>query len=314
MKRNEFDVLAKRLRNWDRWGNEDQRGTLNHIIPKTLKAAAETVQAGKVFSLGLRFDKNGPQIGDALTSRFNPELYATELGKPINPAHPSAAFSDDHIRMPLQCATQWDALGHMHYDGVMYNGCKASDVLSSKGAARLGVEHMSSPGIMSRGVLLDIARLKGVDSLLDDYAISVDDLIAACVKQNVEVGQGDVLLIRTGHMRRFTVYGDRAGFSGPQCGVSAECAEWVHDKSIAAIAADNLGVEIISREMLESEMPMPFHMLCLRDMGCPLGEMFDMEALAADCAVDGRYAFLLSAPALAVTGAFGSPVNPLALK
>ena len=73
---------------------------------------------------------------------------------------PHAAFSDDVIHMPLQCATQWDALSHVHYDGMLYNGCKAFDVLSVGGAARNGVEHLASPGIMSRGVLLDIARLK----------------------------------------------------------------------------------------------------------------------------------------------------------
>jgi kynurenine formamidase len=312
MNRQDFDRLAGQLRNWGRWGDDDQRGTLNHITPETLKGAAETVSAGKLFNLGLNFDRNGPQTG--LGGRFNPKLYATDLTTPLNPAKPSAVYSDDVIHMPLQAATQWDALGHVHYDGVLYNNCKACDTLSEKGAARLGIEHLATPGIMSRGVLLDIARLKGVERLPTDYAISVDDLNAACARQGVSMRKGDVVLIRTGHIQRFTIDKDRAGFTGLQPGVAPACAEWVHDHSLAAVCADNLAVEVMSAEGLSSDMPLAFHMFCLRDMGCPLGEMFNLDVLAADCAEDGRYAFLLSAPPIAFTNAFGSPVNPLALK
>jgi kynurenine formamidase len=312
MKPANFDHLAERLRNWGRWGPEDQRGTLNHIGPETLKAAAETVQSGKLFNLGLNFDKDGPQPGGG--GRFNPKLYATDLFTPLNPAHPSARYSDDVIHMPLQAATQWDALGHVHYDGVLYNDCKACDTLTEKGASRLGVEHLASPGIMSRGVLIDVARHKGVERLPTDYAVTVDDLNAVCAAQGVTMAAGDIILVRTGHIKVFTEDQNRTGFMGMQPGLSHHCAEWVHDKSLAAVCADNMAVEILHPEGMTSEMPLAFHMLCLRDMSCPLGEMFNLEALAADCAADGRYAFLLAAPPLAVTRAFGSPVNPLALK
>jgi kynurenine formamidase len=311
MSRQDFDALAERLRNWGRWGPDDQRGTLNHIGPETLKGAAETVTAGKLFNLGLNFDRNGPQTG---AGRFNPKLYATDLFTPLNPAHPSAVYSDDVIHMPLQAATQWDALGHVHYDGVLYNNCRAHETLSEKGAARLGIEHLATPGIMSRGVLLDIARLKRVERLPIDYAITVDDLNAACEAEGVAMRKGDIVLIRTGHIQTFTIDRNRAAFTGLQPGLSPACAEWVHDHSLAAVTADNLAVEIMAPEGLRSEMPLAFHMLCLRDMGCPLGEMFNLDALAADCAEDGRYAFMLAAPPIAFTNAFGSPVNPLALK
>ncbi len=311
MQRQDFDAVADRLRNWGRWGPEDQRGTLNHIGAETLRDAAATVTDGKLFNLGLNFDKNGPQTG---SGRFNPKLYATDLFTPLNPAKPSAVYSDDVIHMPLQAATQWDALGHVHYDGVLYNNCKACDTLSEKGAARLGIEHLATPGIMSRGVLLDILRLKNADRLPVDYAITVDDLNAACAAQGVTMRKGDIVLIRTGHIQRFTVEKDRAAFTGMQPGLSPLCAEWVHDHSLAAVCADNLAVEVMAPAGLTSDMPLAFHMLCLRDMGCPLGEMFNLDALAADCAEDGRYSFLLSAPPIAFTNAFGSPVNPLALK
>ncbi len=312
MQRQDFDVIAERLRNWGRWGPEDQRGTLNHIGPETLKAAAATVTTGKLFNLGLNFDKDGPQTGNG--GRFNPKLYPTDLWTPLNPAKPSAVYSDDVIHMPLQAATQWDALGHVHYDGVLYNGCKACDTLSVKGASRLGIEHLATPGIMSRGVLLDILKLKKVDRLPVNYAITVDDLNAACAAQGVTMRKGDIVLIRTGHIQRFTIEKDRAAFTGLQPGLSPLCAEWVHDHSLAAVCADNLAVEIMDAEGLGSDMPLAFHMFCLRDMGCPLGEMFNLDALAADCAEDGRYDFLLSAPPIAFTNGFGSPVNPLALK
>jgi kynurenine formamidase len=311
MQRQNFDAVAERLRNWGRWGPEDQRGTLNHIGPETLKDAVATVTSGKLFHLGLNFDKDGPQSG---VGRFNPKLYPTDLFTPLNPARPNFVYSDDVIHMPLQAATQWDALAHVHYDGVLYNNCKAHETLSEKGASRLGVENMASPGIMSRGVLLDIARLKGVDRLPAGYGITVDDLNAACQKQGVAMKTGDVVLIRTGHIQTFTIDKDRAAFSGMQPGVSAACAEWVHDHSLAAVCADNLAVEVFSAEVFSADVPLPFHMFCLRDMGCPLGEMFNLDALAADCAADGRWAFLLAAPPIPFTNAVGSPVNPLALK
>jgi kynurenine formamidase len=308
----DFDELAQKVRNWGRWGSDDQRGTLNHIGPETLQRAVGNVRSGKLFNLGLNFDRDGPQLG---LRRFNPKLYVIELGRPLNPERPNGGcFSDDVIHMPLQAATQWDALGHVHYDGVLYNNCNACDVLSVEGTARNAIHHLAMPGIMSRGVLLDIARLKGVDELPVDYAITPADLDAACVAQGVTIETGDVVLVRTGHIRRFTVQGNRAAFNGLQPGVRTDCAGWLHDHSVAAIAADNLAVEIIPPGMAKSEMPLPFHMLALRDMGCPLGEMFHLEALAQDCAADGQYTFLLSAPPLAITGAFGSPVNPLALK
>ena len=311
MKRSELDAIAAKVRNWGRWGEADQRGTLNHIDPQVLRAAAAGVASGRLFSLGLNFDTEGPQRN---VRRFNPRLYVTEVATPLNPASPDYRYSDDVISMPLQAATQWDALAHAHYDGVLYNGCKACDTLSEKGAARLGIENLAQPGIMARGVLLDIARLKKAVMLEPGYEITVDDLNAAAAQQNLEVRAGDIVLVRTGHIRRFTVERSRSAFHGAQPGVSPRAAEWIHDKSLAAICADKVAVEVITPERWGAEVPLPLHMLCLRDMGCPLGEMFNLEALAEDCAADGRYEFLLAAPPLAFTRAVGSPVNPLALK
>lgn len=311
MKRHDLDPIAAKVRNWGRWGDDDQRGTLNHVDPAVLCSAAAEVRSGKLFSLAIKLGADGPQQE---SRRFNPKLYVTETASPLYRHKPSAKYSDDVIHMPLQAATHWDALSHVHYDGELYNGCKACDTLSEKGASRLGIQTLAQPGIIGRGVLIDVARLRGVDALPLDYAITIDDLNAACASQGVVVRKGDVALVRTGHMRRFTIDRDRATFNDLQPGLDPRCAEWIHDHSLAAVAADNIAVEVISAEMRVSEMPLPLHMLCLRDMGCPLGEMFDMEALASDCAADGQYSFLLAAAALPVNRAFGSPINPLALK
>ena len=309
----DFDKAAERLRNWGRWGEDDQRGTLNHVDPAALKRAAAEVQSGKMFSLGLEFSQDGPQVPD-VTKRPNPQLLACNIDSVFNPANPRSRFNDDVLITPTQAATQWDALSHVHYDGELYNGCKAADCLTARGTQKNGVHHLGNPGIMSRGVLLDIAKLNGVDALPNDHKISPDELNSACEELSVNVEPGDIVIIRTGHLRVFTVQKDKSKVAGFQAGLGVECAEWLHEKSVAAVAADNMAVEFLGMESLAGEIVLPFHMLAIRDMGMPLGEMFDLEALSNDCADDGRYSFLFSAPPLKITGGFGSPINPVVLK
>ena len=137
-----FDKLAEQLRNWGRWGGADQRGTLNHVGPEALKKrGAAEVRDGKLFNLGLRFDREGPQLG---RGRFNPMVYPTDLFTPLNPAVPNVCYSDDVIHMPLQSATQWDARWPTStYDGQLYNGCSARECLTEKGALKMGINHLA---------------------------------------------------------------------------------------------------------------------------------------------------------------------------
>jgi kynurenine formamidase len=309
-----FDELARHVRNWGRWGDDDQCGTLNHITPQSLRDAAAEVRSGRRFALGLAFDRFGPQGAAGPSKRFNPQLYVTETYGPLGTNGQEAYYADDVIHMPLQAATQWDSLAHVHYDGALYNDRPAATTYSTAGAAHNGIENLAGPGLMSRGVLLDIARLHDVDILPDQYPITIADLDAAAARQRVDVRPGDIVLIRTGRIRRFTIDRDRRAFTNAPPGLSYECARWIYDHDVAAVAADTVAVEVITAEIMAAERPLPLHLLCLRDMGCPLGEMFDLEALAADCADDGRSTFLLAASPLAVTGAVGSPVNPIALK
>jgi kynurenine formamidase len=219
--------------------------------------------------------------------------------------------SDDWIVMPLQCVTQWDSLAHVFDSGKMYNGYDAT-LVNSSGAAKNSIDKTINK-IVGRGVLLDVARYKGVQALAPGYAITAADLDGTAAAQRVEVQRGDILLIRTGHMSRYLSKGNWNYFDLDESpGVSVYTAAWMHAKEIAAVASDNYAVEV-----RPSELPpfrSPFHICAIPNMGLTLGEIFYLEELATDCAADGRYAFLLVAPPLPVTNAVGTPINPYAIK
>lgn len=304
---------GQRYRNWGKWGPDDELGTLNYITPEMIVKAARLVRRGAVFSLAIPFDSRGPQINQP--RRFNPihKMILTgpdfTTGAVKRPG--GAGFADDMVIMPLQCATQWDALSHCFLDGTLYNGYDAN-LVSSEGAKKNGIEKMAR-GVVARGVLLDVARVKGVEWLDPGYAITTEDLEAAVRAHGVTVGTGDALLIRTGQMamcRTRGGWGDYAGGDAP--GLSFKTAGWINARQIAAVATDTWGMEVRPNEIPDSYQPL--HQVLIPNMGLLVGEIFHLEELAADCAKDKTYEFLFVAPPLPITGAVGSPVNPLAIK
>jgi kynurenine formamidase len=307
--------LAMRVRNWGRWGPSDEIGTLNFITPDAIAAACRLATAGKVFALGIPLQREGPQSGTR--QRFNPihTMFRDGGDAPRTPAEVTAmqgyGGSDDWIVMPLQCVTQWDSLAHVFYEGKMFNGYDAALVTSS-GTSKNSIDKTKSR-IAGRGVLLDVARWKGVRALEPGYAITPADLDATAAAERVEVRRGDLLIVRTGHMSRYLDRNDWRHFDlDDSPGVSVHTAPWMHAKEIAAIAADNYAVEV-----RPSELPpfrSPFHICAIPNMGLTLGEIFYLEELAVDCAADGRYEFLLVAPPLPVTRGVGTPINPYAIK
>jgi kynurenine formamidase len=218
--------------------------------------------------------------------------------------------SDDFIAMPLQGATQWDSLAHVGYDERFYNDVPVQAVTSLAGATRNGIDNVC-PGVVGRGVLVDVARHRGVEWLEAGEVIEPDELEAALSRQGVAVGRGDILAVRTGWRRKALVDG-WAGWLQANPGLGVACAEWMHDREVAAVVSDNWCIEV--QPAVESTSPLPLHCVLIRDMGMILGEIFDLEALAEDCASDGVWDFLLCAPPLRVTGGVGSPVSPLAIK
>jgi len=308
-------TLALQVRNWGRWGPDDELGTLNYITPDTIAAACRLATGGKVFALGIPLQREGPQSGTR--QRFNPihAMFRDGGDRPRTPADVAElqgyGGSDDWIVMPLQSVTQWDSLAHIFYDGKMWNGYSA-DLVTSTGAAKNSIDKTRDK-LVGRGVLLDVARHKGVRALEPGYAITVADLEATAAAAGVDVRRGDLLLIRTGHMSRYLDRGDWRHFDlDPFPGVSVYAAPWLHARQIAAVASDNYAVEV-----RPSEIPgfrNPFHVCAIPNMGLTLGEIFHLEDLAADCAADGRYEFLLVAPPLPVTRGVGTPINPYAIK
>ena len=220
-------------------------------------------------------------------------------------------FNDDYIIMPSQASTQWDAVSHVYYDDQMYNGFPSSAV-TSLGATRNAIDPVAAAGmVVGRGVLLDVARHKGLVRLEPNTAITPADLDAVAARQGVSIQDGDIVVVRTGWWTAFTqgMTGD-AWLSGSP-GLSWRCAEWLWEHNVAAVASDNMAVEVFPPE---TGVVLLFHMLTLRDMGLMLGEIWDLEALSQDCADDGIYEFLLTAPPLEISGGVGSPINPIAIK
>jgi kynurenine formamidase len=298
--------LGKRIRNWGKWGDDDELGTMNYITPEKVIEAAGLVKKGKVFSLSTPFDSNGPQRGGI--GRFNPIHLMLRDGGDVEAG--LTLGTDDMVTMPLQCASQWDSLAHIFFDKVMYNN-RPTKYVTSFGAEKNSVTNYGDK-IVSRGVLLDIARYKGKDWLDLGEPIYSWDLDGCIEKQGVKLGTGDILLIRTGQMGQVKAEGWGEYDGGPAPGLSLETAEWLFKSEIAAYATDTWGTEVIPNET--DVVTQPLHRVIIPSTGMLVGEIFDLEDLAADCAEDGRYDFMFVAPPLMVTGAVGSPVNPHAIK
>lgn len=311
--------LCERFSNWGRWGPDDQMGTLNFVEPQDIRNAGSLIKKGRTFSLAIPFDDSGPQQGGF--GRFNPIHLMIRDGNDAAMGTTVRDFyggNDRHIRgtddviiMPLQCATQWDGLGHIVYDGKIYNGYDASEV-SSKGARRNDIAH-ARDRVVGRGVLLDIPRVLEQEWLAPGHVITDDQLDMAAAKQDVQVGRGDFLLIRTGQIaevRSKGAWGVYAGGAAPGVGLSV--AGWAYERQIAALATDTWGAEVLPNET--ADVFQPLHIIMIVYMGLTIGEIFDLEDLAYDCANDGVYEFMFSAPPLPITGAVGSPINPVAVK
>jgi kynurenine formamidase len=314
LSREEFESLIEGVTNWGRWGSDDEVGACNYITQDVRRRAAECIRTGRVFSLALPFDESGPQ--SVVPGRFNPIHLMIKAGGDLAGAVEEWGgfdYADDTVFMPLQCGTQWDGLSHVFHNGSMYNGFSSALVMGS-GAKRNGIERLAGT-VATRGVLLDVTRACGIDPLPAGYSIGPDDLIRSAAGQGVEIYAGDILLVRTGWLRecRTTRSGDWASYAlGASPGLSYASVAWLHDKQVAGVATDTYRAEVYPGEV--EGVRSPFHILAIVYCGLLVGEIFNMEELAEDCASDSQYEFLFVAPPLPVTGAVGSPINPYAIK
>jgi len=299
--------LAARVSNAGRWGADDERGTLNLIDSAAVLRGVAAARQGRTFSLAIPFDQDGPQTG-AVPGRENPRLTMLAVNTPYTGDPADFCANDDAVAMGVQAATHWDALSHVSYEGRLYNGVDAG-VIDERGAGRLGIESFGP--VVTRGILLDIARVHGVDHFDDGHVITGDDLDAAVAHAGVTVEPGDVLLVRTGQMH-FLRQGDRDRFANPSPGLSTRSVEWLRDHDVAAVATDTLVFEVWPPE--DPAVLLPVHLLHLVDMGMPQGQLWALDDLAADCAADGQHDVLLCATPLPLTRSVGGAVAPTAVK
>lgn len=309
----EFRALSRRVRNWGRWGDDDRIGTLNLLDPAAVRRGRDAVRTGRCFSLAIPMAAQSIQVG-LVPGRFNPIHAMTAINDPVPMGGPFRT-SDDILTMSVQGTTHWDGLAHVSYAGQLYNGFSASTV-DAGGARQLGIERVKA--VVGRGILADVARHEGVDMLAGGRVVTGDDLDGALSAAGIEPAPGDILLIRTGRMRSWVEGGDALAYAaGPDLdggspGPGLSAVEWFHDHDIAAVAIDTVTFEVFPSEL--TDVPLCVHLLDLVDMGLTQGQNWNLEELAADCAADGQYDFLLTANPEPIVGGTGSPVNPVAVK
>jgi kynurenine formamidase len=305
-----FAEIASKVRNWGRWGEEDQLGTLNLIDDAARVRAAGCIRAGRSFALGLPLsERQGIQAG-IIPGRINPLRTMTHLNTPLSDDPDWIASNEDVLVMGTQAATHWDGLAHVSYSGYLYNGHPATSVTAA-GASRCGIQLVRT--LVGRGVLLDVARAKGLEVLEPGYPIQPEDLDAACELGRLVLEPGDVVLVRTGQMTHLKPPSrDLMKYVFPTPGLTMSTAGWFRSHDVAAVATDTLPLEVFPGE--EDGTFLPVHLLHIVEMGMTQGQNWVLDELGEDCAADGIYEFFLDATPLPLVDGTGSPVNPVAIK
>jgi len=308
-----IDAAARRLSNWGRWGPQDELGTLNLITADKRLEALACVRSGTAISLALELRPDLPQ--PAGSGRLNAQHTMTETGSDLAARGDVSGYSDDVLAMSVHAATHWDALSHAFHRGFMYNGRACTEVTSA-GARSNDIVRVADR-LVTRAVLIDVARYRAVDALEPDHEVTVADLEGALEVQGVEVRSGDVILVRTGQLGRIAASGDWRSFTEVdgklplEPGIGLGCLPWVQEAGVAAIACDNWAVEHLHAG---SDGRLPVHEVAIVHMGLTLGEIFQLDGLATHCAADGRWDVLLAAAPLPVRGGVGGIVNPIAIR
>jgi kynurenine formamidase len=295
----DIDRWMTELSNWGRWGKADQLGTVNLITAAKKKQALGAVRDGVTISLARTIETaaaadNPAPFGHSMTAAGDQPL----LG----------AFSMDSLTVSYHgyAHTHMDSLCHMFHQGRMYNGYAQADV-TRQGAQKLAVTNFKN-GIVTRGILIDLPRLKNVPFLEPDQAIYPEDLEAWERKAGVKVSPGDVVFIRTGRWTRRIVRGPW-DVSRQSAGLHASCAPWLKQRDIAMLGSD-AGSDVLPSGV--EGVLMPIHQLLLIAMGTPIFDNCDLEDAAELANRVRRWEFLLTAAPLPVPGGTGSPLNPLA--
>ena len=299
----EFEALYRRLRQVPSWGAADRRGALNYLTPERVLAAASEIRLGRTVSLaapietGLTPDDPAPAIHEM-------------AGPPGSQADPGGlTFAQDRLGMNVHgnVDSHIDALCHIMWRKTLYNGVPA-DAVTSRGAQELSIE-VARDGIAGRGVLLDIPRLRDVRWLEPGDLVTGAELTAAAEAQQVSVGPGDLLFVRTGHRRRRNEFGpwDAAKL---RAGLHPEAMEFIAERKVAVLGSDsNSDAAPSVAEGVET----PVHVLAINALGVHLLDYLQFEDLAPLCETAGRWSFFCVIAPLRLRHGTGSPVNPIAV-
>jgi kynurenine formamidase len=299
----EFATLFDSVKSWGRWGAADELGALNLLTPERVAAAARLAQSGEVVSLSLPLC-----TAEALDCPTPAEVRTTQRND-ADVGLGSLGFAKDFIGVDYHSDghTHIDALCHVAYEGRLYNGL-AADSVTSDGAPAEAIEAVKD-GLVGRGVLLDIPRLRGVPWLEPGEHVFREDLEGAAHEQEVEIGEGDILLVRTGHVRRLAELGpwDTAQ---SKAGLHPTAMPFLAERGVVALGCD--GNSDTAPSTTEG-VAFPIHVLALNAMGVLLLDYLQFEDLRGACESVWRWEFLCVTAPLRITGGTGSPANPLAI-
>jgi len=281
-----------------RWGAADQRGAANRITPAKVLEAKNAITKGTLYQLGHVYEAGMPMYG---TRHFSIRIpYPFKM-----PGKNEAVYHDEIISGELgQIGTQFDGLGHLGIGDLFYNGNRRSEFAQAEGLTKLGVENVGA--IVTRGVLIDVAKFKGVAQLQANYEITVADLKGALQKEGVQIRSGDVVLIHTGWSSLWMKDNTKYGATEPGIGLAA--AQFLVDAEVVVVGADTWGVEVMPNP--DASLSAPVHQLLLARNGVYLHE----NLITADLARDNAYEFMYSFAPLRFKGATGSPGNPIAIR
>jgi kynurenine formamidase len=300
----EFAELFRSVRSWGRWGERDERGALNHLAPERVVAASRLVRDGTTVTLSLPMNTKAAEDNPEPAVHY---MTTTESGGDHGPG--KLRFAKDFVGADYHHDghTHIDALCHVIYEDSLYNGTPA-DAVTAGGAAADSIEVLTN-GLVARGVLLDIPRLRGLPWLEPGQHVFRSELEAAEREQGVAVGEGDVLLVRTGHVRRLSELGPWPT-ANAKAGLHPTAMPFLAERGVSALGSDgNSDTAPSSTEGVD----FPIHVLALNAMGLHLLDYLQLEDLLAACEAAGRWEFLFIAAPLRITGGTGSPLNPLAV-
>lgn len=304
-----FDQLFESVKNWGVWGPDDELGTLNYITPDTVRSAVKLVGTGRRVSMALPINKTaGPD-------NPNPAVHFVSQGHDIDIKSGGVRFGMDFFGMTCHgdSHSHCDALSHISYNGLVYNGQPAQEVLTTQGSTALDITNYSQ-GLVGRGVLIDVPRYRGVPWLEPGEAVRRHEVEAIEESQGVRLGKGDILVFRTGHHQRRLALGPWDNGAPPygagKAGLHVDTVPWMHERRIAAFLPDGDGEAIPSSV---EGIQYPIHPLQIVAMGMLAADSLDLEELALACQQEQRWEFLVVGLPLRLPGGTGSPWNPLAI-